>query len=57
MGKILEFICTEGNFLDRTPMAQDQQLINDNLMKLKTFCKAKDPFDRANWQQIGKKKT
>ena len=40
------------NFLKRTPMAQAlSSTINKwDLMKLKSFCKAKDTINRTNWQ-------
>jgi hypothetical protein len=43
-GKSLELIGTGGNFLNRTPMAQALRLRIDkwDLMKLESFCKAKD---------------
>jgi hypothetical protein len=44
MGKSLELICTGGNFLNRTPVAQAlrSRVGKWYLMKLKSFCKAKD---------------
>jgi hypothetical protein len=40
VGKSLEFIGTEGNFLNRTPMAQALRSTIDkwDLMKLESFC-------------------
>jgi hypothetical protein len=48
LGKSLEFIGTEGNFLNRTPMVQILTSMIDkcDLMKLKRFCKAKDTVNR-----------
>jgi hypothetical protein len=39
------------NTLNRTPIAQDIRLRTDkwDLMKLKSFCKAKDIVNRTNW--------
>ena len=52
MGKSLEFIGTGENFLNRTPMAQALRSTIDkwDLMKLKSFCKAKDTVNRTKWQ-------
>jgi hypothetical protein len=50
VGKILELISTRGNFL--TPMAYAlRSLIGKwSLMKLESFCKAKDIVDKTNQQ-------
>ena len=50
--KSLELIGTGGNFLDRTPMAHALRSRNDkwDLIKLESFCKAKDIVNKANWQ-------
>jgi hypothetical protein len=47
-----EFIGTGGNFLNRTPMAHALRSRIDkwDLMKLESFCEAKDIVDKANWQ-------
>jgi hypothetical protein len=52
VGKNLEHIGTGENFLNRTPMAHDLRTTIDkwNLMKLESFCKAKDIVNRTNWQ-------
>jgi hypothetical protein len=52
MGKILERIGTGENFLNRTPMAQALRASFDkwDLIKLKSFCKAKGTINRTNWQ-------
>ena len=48
----LEHIGTRDNFLNRTPMAQAlRPTINEwSLMKLKSFCKAKNFAKRTKWQ-------
>jgi hypothetical protein len=50
VGKNLELIGIGGNFLNRTPLAQAQRSRIDkwNLMKLESFCKAKDIVNRTN---------
>ena len=50
VGKSLELIGTGGNFLNRTPMAQALRSRIDkwDLMKLKSFCKAKDIVSKTN---------
>jgi hypothetical protein len=52
VGKILENIGTGGNFLNRSSMAQDLRLRIDkwDLIKLKSFYKAKDILNRTNQQ-------
>ena len=52
MGKSLELIGTGGNFLNRTPMAHALRSRIDkwDLMKLESFCKAKDRVNKANQQ-------
>jgi hypothetical protein len=52
VGKSLELIGIEGNFLNRTPVAQALRSRIDkwDLMKLKSFCKAKDIGNRTNQQ-------
>jgi hypothetical protein len=59
LGKSLELIGKRRNFLNRTPMAQAlRSTINNwDLMKLKSFCKAKDIANRTNrqptdWEKI-----
>jgi hypothetical protein len=50
--KSLELIETGGNFLNRTPVAHALRSRIDkwDLMKVKTFCKAKDILNKTNWQ-------
>ena len=52
VGKSLEFIGTGGNFLNRTPIAHALRSRIDkwNLMKLESFCKAKDIVNNTNGQ-------
>ena len=53
VGKSLEHRGSEGNFPNRKPLvqAQDQKLTNGrDLMKLKSFCKAKDTIIRTKQQ-------
>ena len=52
VGKGLEHIGTGENFLDRTPMARALRSTVDkwNLIKLKSFCNAKDTANRTKWQ-------
>ena len=52
VGKSLELIGTGGNFLNRTPMAHALRSRIDkwDLMKLESFCKAKDIVNKTNWQ-------
>jgi hypothetical protein len=52
VGKSLELIGTGGNFLKRTPMvhALRSRIDKWDLMKLESFCKAKDIVDKTNWQ-------
>ena len=59
MGKSLELIGTGGNFLNRTPMAHALRSRIDkwDLIKLESFCKAKDIVNKTNqqptdWEQI-----
>jgi hypothetical protein len=59
VGNSFEYIGTGDNFLDRTPITQALRLtINKwDLMKLKTFCKAKDTVNRTKrqppeWEKI-----
>ena len=57
VGKSLEFIGTGGNFLNRTPMAHSLKSRIDkwDLVKLESFCKAKDIANKTNGNlQIGK---
>ena len=53
IGKYLEHIGTRDNFLNRTPMAQALRSTIDkwDLMKLQSFCKAKDTVNRTKWQR------
>jgi hypothetical protein len=59
VGKSLELIGTGGNFLDRTPMAHALRSRNDkwDLIKLESFCKAKDIVDKTHWQPSDWEKT
>jgi len=52
VGKSLELVGTGGNFLNKIPMAKALRLTIDksDLMKLKSFCKAKATVSRTNWQ-------
>jgi hypothetical protein len=53
VGKKLELIGTGEIFLNKTPMTQALRSRIDNkwdLMKLESFCKAKDIVDKTNWQ-------
>ena len=58
VGNIIECISTEDNFLNRQPVVQALKLTIDKwgLMKLQSFCKAKDSVNRTNWQpyRLGK---
>jgi hypothetical protein len=58
VGKSLEFIGTGGNFLNRTAMAHALRSRIDklDLMKLESFCKAKDTVNKTHWQptELGK---
>jgi hypothetical protein len=50
VGKSLELIGTRGNFLNRTPMAHAlrSRIGKWDLMKLKSFCRAKDKVNKTN---------
>jgi hypothetical protein len=50
--KSLELIGIGGNFLNRIPMAHALRSRIDkwDLMKLESFCKAKDIVNKTNWQ-------
>jgi hypothetical protein len=52
VGKSLGLICTGGIFLNRTPVAHALRSKIDkwDLMKLESFCKAKDIVNKTNWQ-------
>jgi hypothetical protein len=52
VGESLELIGTEGNFIKRTPKAQALRSRIDEwgLMKLETFCKAKEIINETNLQ-------
>jgi|UPI00001F0EB8 hypothetical protein len=58
VGKSLELIGTGRNFLNSTPMAQTLRSTIDklDLMKLKSFCKAKDTVNKTKWQPTDWKK-
>ena len=51
-GKILEDMGTGGKFLNRTPIAYALRSTIDkwDLIKLQSFCKAKDTVQRTKWQ-------
>ena len=55
VGKSLKLIGTGEIFLNRTPVAYALRSAIDkwDLMKLKSFCKAKDTVNRTKWQPIG----
>ena len=59
VGKSLELIGTGGNFLNRTPMAHALRSRIDkwDLMKLESFCKAKDIVNKTNQQPTDWEKT
>jgi hypothetical protein len=59
VGKSLKLMGTGGNFLTRTPMAQALRSRIDkwDLIKLKSFCKAKDTISRTNQQPTDWEKT
>jgi hypothetical protein len=52
VGKSLELIGTGGNFLNRSSMAHVLRSRIDkwDLVKLQSFCKAKDIVNKTNWQ-------
>ena len=54
VGKNLELNDTGRNFLNRTPMAHALRSRIDkwHLIKLESFCKAKDIVNKTNWQPI-----
>jgi hypothetical protein len=58
LGKSLEIIGTGRNFLNRIPMihALRSRIDKWDLMKLESFCKAKDIVNKTNWQPTGWKK-
>ena len=58
MGDSLEYIGMGDNFLNRIPTAQAlRSTINKwNLIKLKSFCKAKDTINRTKQQPKGLEK-
>jgi hypothetical protein len=58
VGKILESIGTQENFLNRIPVARTLRTSIDKweLMKLKSFCKGKDIVNRKKWQPTDWKK-
>jgi hypothetical protein len=55
VGKSLEHIPTWEIFLNRAPMAEVlRSTINKwDLIKLKSFCKAKDTVNKTKWQPTG----
>jgi hypothetical protein len=52
VAKSLELIGIGGNFLNRTPRAQAliSRIDKWDLIKLESFCKAKDIVNQKNWQ-------
>jgi hypothetical protein len=52
MGKSLKHMGTGENFLNRAPMAYAlrSRIHKWNLIKLQSFCKAKDTVNRTKWQ-------
>jgi hypothetical protein len=52
VGKSLKVIGTGGNFLNRTPMAHalSSRIDKWDLMKLESFCKAKNIVNKTNQQ-------
>ena len=55
VGKSLELVGTWGKFLNRTPAAHALRFNKWDLMKLESFCKAKDTVSKIKGhQQIGK---
>ena len=52
VGKTLEHIGTRENFLNRTPMASAlrPRIEKWDLMRLQSFCKAKDTVKKTKWQ-------
>jgi hypothetical protein len=52
LGKCLELIGTGGNFLNSTAMAHTlrSRIDKRDLMKLESFCKAKDTVNKTNQQ-------
>ena len=52
VGKSLKYKGTEENFLNRTPMAYAlrSRIVKWDLIKLQTYCKAKDTVNRIKWQ-------
>jgi phage-related protein len=53
VGKSIEFIGTGGNFLNRTPMthALTSRIDKWHLMKLESFCMAKENWKASVWQR------
>ena len=51
VGKSLELIGTGGKFLNKTPMTHALRATIDkwDLMKLESFCKARDIVNKTNW--------
>jgi len=52
MGKSLKHMDTGKSFLNRTPMAYALRSTTDkwDLIKLQSFCKAKDTVNKTKWQ-------
>jgi hypothetical protein len=59
LGKSIELIVTGGNFLNRTPTAHALRSNTDkwDIMKLESFCMAKDIVNKTNWQSTDSEKT
>jgi hypothetical protein len=59
MGKSLKLMGMGRTFLNRTPVARDPRSRIDkwDLMKLKSFCKAKDTVNMTNHQPTDQKKS
>ena len=57
VGKSLKHTSTGRNFLNRIPVAQvlTSKIDKWDLMKLKSFYKAKDTVNQTNWHHTGKK--
>jgi hypothetical protein len=54
VGKSLEYMGTEENFLDRTSIVQALRstIEKQDVIKLKSFCEAKDTVNNTKWQSI-----
>jgi hypothetical protein len=58
VGKTLEYMGTGEKFLNRTPMpyALRSRIDTWDLIKLHSFCKAKDTVNRTKWQPTDREK-